>query len=122
MVAKQVFPNGGEILSFFPHMHLRGKAFRYEAIYPDGKRETLLNVPKYDFFWQLAYRPETTLKLPPGSKIECTAWFDNSPNNSHNPDPTQEIRFGEQSREEMMIGFFDVAVDAGVDKNAFFAR
>ncbi len=117
--ASQTFPNGAEVLSFFPHMHLRGKAFEYKAIYPDGTSETLLNVPKYDFFWQLAYRPEKPLILPPGTRVQCTAVYDNSPNNPHNPDPTQEVRFGEQSREEMMFGFFDIVIPANMTLREF---
>ncbi len=120
VVAKQVFPNGAEVLSFFPHMHLRGKAFEYKAIYPDGRTETLLRVPKYDFFWQLDYKLDKPLIVPAGTKIECTAWFDNSPNNKHNPDPASEVRFGEQSREEMMFGFFDVVIPADMTLQQFF--
>lgn len=119
--AKQVFPNSAEVLSFFPHMHLRGKSFEYKAVYPDGRTETLLKVPKYDFFWQLDYKLEKPLMLPPGTKIECTALFDNSPNNKHNPDPSSEVRFGEQSREEMMFGFFDVVIPANVTLQQYFA-
>ena len=118
--AKNVFPNGVTILNFFPHMHLRGKAFEYRVVYPDGKTETLLSVPKYDFFWQLDYRLTEPLTLPPGSRIECTAWYDNSPNNPHNPDPTATVRFGEQSWEEMMIGFYDIVVPADMPLNDLF--
>ena len=117
--AKQVLANGAEILSFFPHMHVRGKSFKYVVTYPDGKTETVLNVPKYDFYWQLDYKLDKPLVLPPGSKIECTALFDNSPNNPHNPDPTAEVRFGEQSREEMMFGFFDVVMPAQMTLREF---
>jgi len=108
--AESAFPNGATILSFFPHMHVRGKSFEYKLSLPDGSSETLLSVPKYDFYWQLDYRLPEPLKLPPGAKIECTAVFDNSPNNPTNPDPTKEVRFGEQSWEEMMFGFYDVIV------------
>ncbi len=90
-----------------PHMHLRGKSFEYQAVYPDGKRETILSVPRYDFGWQASYRFETPLRLPAGSRIECTALFDNSENNRNNPDPTKLVRWGEQTWEEMMIGFVD---------------
>ena len=119
--ARQVFPNSAEVLSFFPHMHLRGKSFEYKAVYPDGRTETLLKVPKYDFFWQLDYKLEKPLMLPPGTRIECTALFDNSPNNKHNPDPSSEVRFGEQSREEMMFGFFDVVIPANITLQQYFA-
>jgi hypothetical protein len=114
--------NGGYLLSFFPHMHLRGKAFEYRMVLPSGEKTTLLRVPKYDFNWQLAYRLESPIEVPPGVKIEGTAWFDNSPNNPANPDPKATVRWGEQSWEEMMIGFYDVAVDAGFDRRTFLQR
>lgn len=98
------------LTGLLPHMHLRGKDFEFRAIYPTGEKEVLLRVPKYDFNWQLWYVLDQPKTLPAGTKIECTAHFDNSPNNPANPDPTKTIRFGEQSWDEMMIGFFDVAV------------
>ena len=82
MDAKTTFPNGTTILNFFPHMHLRGKSFEYRAVYPDGRKEVLLRVPNYDFFWQLDYKLAEPLKIPPGTTIECTGWFDNSPEQS----------------------------------------
>lgn len=97
--------------SLLPHMHLRGKDFEYRAVYPTGEKEVLLRVPKYDFNWQLWYTLAQPKLLPAGTTIECTAHFDNSPNNPANPDPKKEVRFGEQSWDEMMIGFFDVTVD-----------
>jgi mono/diheme cytochrome c family protein len=99
------------LVDMMPHMHFRGKDFRYEVIYPDGQTQTLLSVPKYDFNWQLGYMLEKPLVLPKGTRIECTAHFDNSPNNPYNPDPTKEVRWGDQTWEEMMIGWFSVAVD-----------
>lgn len=102
-----------ELTALFPHMHVRGKAFEMRAVYPTGETEVLLKVPRYDFNWQLAYRLETPKKLPKGTRIEATGWFDNSVNNKWNPDPKQEVRWGDQSWEEMMIGFFNVAIDAG---------
>ena len=120
MVAKTKFPNETTILNFFPHMHLRGKSFEYRAIYPDGRSEVLLRVPKYDFFWQLDYKLATPLKIPAGTTIECTGTFDNSPNNPHNPDPTATVRFGEQSWEEMMLGFYDVVIPADMSLREFF--
>jgi hypothetical protein len=102
-----------KLSSFFPHMHLRGKDFQYEAVYPSGESEILLRVPRYDFAWQLIYEPKGDKILPKGTKIRAVAHFDNSANNKANPDPTKAVRFGEQSWEEMMIGFFDVAVKPG---------
>lgn len=95
------------IMSLFPHMHLRGRDFQYEAIYPDGRRETLLSVPQYDFNWQHTYRFETPLRLPQGSMIRCIAHFDNSAENPANPDPSQPVRWGDQTWEEMMIGYIN---------------
>jgi hypothetical protein len=98
-----------------PHMHLRGKDFLFRAVYPTGEKQVLLSVPHYDFNWQLIYNPAQDLVMPKGSKIECVAHYDNSPNNPSNPDATKEVRYGDQSWEEMMFGFFDVAVDADKD-------
>ena len=97
--------------NLMPHMHFRGKDFLYQVIYPDGRTETLLSVPKYDFNWQLGYELEKPLVLPKGTRIECTAHFDNSVNNPYNPDPTKEVKWGDQTWEEMMIGWFSVSVD-----------
>jgi hypothetical protein len=115
-------PNDATLLSLFPHMHLRGKSFEYNLVEPGGKLRTLLRVSPYNFYWQLSYRLARPLALPAGTKLECVAYFDNSPNNPNNPDPDEAVRFGPQSWEEMMIGFFDVAVDARTDKPAFFVR
>jgi len=94
-----------------PHMHLRGKDFEYRAVYPTGETEALLRVPKYNFNWQLSYYLVGSKVLPKGTRIECTAHFDNSANNPENPDPKAEVKWGDQSWEEMMIGWFDVAFD-----------
>jgi hypothetical protein len=97
--------------AFLPHMHFRGKDFEYRVTYPSGQTETLLRVPHYDFNWQLEYYLREPKFLPKGSIIECTAHFDNSANNKYNPDPSKEVHFGEQTLEEMMIGFFEVSFD-----------
>jgi mono/diheme cytochrome c family protein len=96
-----------------PHMHLRGKDFEFNVVYPDGRKEKLLSVPNYSFSWQLSYYLAEPLKLPAGTTIECVAHYDNSPNNPNNPDPKKEVHFGEQSWDEMMFGFFDVSVPMG---------
>ncbi len=101
------------LITMAPHMHLRGKAFRYTAVYPGGKKEILLDVPAYDFNWQTGYRMSEPLKLPAGSKIECEAVFDNSAANLNNPDPTKLVRWGDQTEDEMMIGYFDIVVPVG---------
>jgi mono/diheme cytochrome c family protein len=100
-------PRDALLISYVPHMHLRGKDFKYDVTYPDGKKETLLSVPKYDFNWQLMYRVEKPLHLPKGSTIHCTAHFDNSKGNKANPDPSKPVYWGDQTFEEMMIGFVD---------------
>ena len=115
-------PNNAMLLSLFPHMHLRGKSFEYNLVEPGGRRRTLLRVSPYNFYWQLSYRLAQPLALQAGTELECVAYFDNSRNNPNNPDPDDAVRFGPQSWEEMMIGFFDVAVDARTDKPAFFIR
>jgi hypothetical protein len=102
------------LVSLLPHMHLRGKSFEFRVAYPDGKKETLLAVPRYSYDWQLSYYLERPLRLPKETTIECTAHFDNSANNPLNPDPGKSVRFGPQSWDEMMIGYFEVAVDLGV--------
>ena len=115
-------PNDALLLGFFPHMHLRGKAFEYTRLLDDGRSETLLKVPTFDFYWQLSYQLAQPLLLTKGTRLEWVAWFDNSANNPRNPDPGEAVRYGQQSWEEMMIGFFDVAVDPDVDKDKFFVR
>ena len=108
------------LVNLLPHMHFRGKDFEYRAVYPTGEKETLLSVPRYDFNWQLTYRLDEQKLLPAGTVIECTAHFDNSANNKYNPDPTKEVRFGEQTWEEMMFGFFDVAIPADMNPMDLF--
>src|SRR5262249_25030792 len=93
------------ILSFAPHMHWRGKDYRYEVIYSDGKRKTLLSVPRCNFNGQNVYRFKEPLKLPKGAKLHAVAHWDNSVNNVLNPDPSKVVRFGLQSWEEMMVGY-----------------
>ena len=115
-------PNGSTLLSFFPHMHVRGKAFEYKLTQPDAEPETLLKVPNYNFNWQLTYKLEKPLELKPGARMDVAGWFDNSPNNPFNPDPKSEVRWGEQSWEEMMIGFFDVAVPFDMDQKSFYRK
>ena len=101
------------VLSLFPHMHVRGKSFEYRVTYPTGETETLLDVPKYDFNWQLSYYLKEPKLLPQGSVIECIAHYDNSPNNKFNPDPTKEVYWGDQTWEEMLAGFIDFAMPVG---------
>jgi hypothetical protein len=88
----------------------------YEAIYPDGKKETLLDVPRYDFNWQTSYELDQPKVLPPGTRVHCVAHWDNSEDNLANPDPSQTVHWGDQTFEEMMLGFFDVAVPIDREK------
>ncbi|MEX0718173.1 MAG: redoxin domain-containing protein [Planctomycetaceae bacterium] len=110
------------LLGMSPHMHLRGKSFQYEAVYPDRRREVLLDVPAYDFNWQTSYRLAEPLKLPAGTRMHCVAHFDNSADNLANPDPTQRVRWGDQTWEEMMIGYFDIAIPLEAERAAEAAR
>jgi hypothetical protein len=87
-------------------MHYRGKSFRFEAEYPEGSKEILLDVPRYDFNWQLRYDLAEPKLLPKGTRLVCTAHFDNSAANPLNPDPTKAVRFGLQSWEEMFVGYY----------------
>lgn len=100
-------PADVELHSLMPHMHVRGKAFRYTLVMPDGTEKILLDIPKYDFGWQLNYQLAEPLMLPKGARIDCVAHYDNSPNNRANPDPTKDVRWGDQTWEEMMIGWVD---------------
>jgi hypothetical protein len=120
--ASGTLPNDALLLSLFPHMHLRGKAFEYSVIEPGGEYRMLLRVAPYRFEWQLNYVLSKPLPLKKGTRLRCTAWYDNSVNNPRNPDPSAEIGYGEQSRDEMMVGFFDIAVPAWMDKKEFFNR
>jgi len=100
------------LASIHPHMHGRGKDFEYRLVFPDGKSETILKVPAYNWHWQLWYNLEKPIALPKGSRIECTAHFDNSAGNPENPDPTKTVIWGQQSWDEMMVGFFNLVYPA----------
>jgi hypothetical protein len=114
-------PNDATLLSLFPHMHLRGKRFEYDIVHEDGSVETLLRV-NYHFHWQLSYKLAEPRELKAGTKLRAVAWYDNSKNNPHNPDPEKLVTWGDQTSQEMMVGFFDVAVPAGMDKWQYFIR
>jgi len=94
-------------IAFVAHMHVRGKSFRYDVTLPDGTQETLLDIPRYDFNWQLRYEYKQPRTIPRGSKVRITAVFDNSAANKANPDPTQTVKWGQQTYEEMMIGYIE---------------
>ena len=109
--AEATFTEDVNVWSMHPHMHLRGKDMTYTATYPDGRTEIVLRVPKFDFGWQTDYWLAKPLMLPKGSKISVSAHYDNSTANRHNPDPTATVRWGDQTWEEMMIGFFTYTVE-----------
>jgi hypothetical protein len=109
VAARYIFTEDSLLLTLMPHMHLRGKAFRYEVTYPDGKKEVILDVPRYDFGWQTNYRLAEPKFMPQGTRMDCYAKFDNSEDNLNNPDPKAAVRFGDQTFEEMMIGFFEAS-------------
>ena len=114
-------PNDATLLSLFPHMHLRGKRFEYDIVHDDGSVEPLLRV-NYHFHWQLSYKLAEPRALKAGTRLQAIAWYDNSRNNPHNPDPTKTVIWGDQTSDEMMVGFFDVAVPAAMDKWHYFIR
>jgi len=107
------FAQDSQIWSLAPHMHYRGKDFTYTLTYPDGTEKELLKVSKYDFNWQTAYDFVEPLSVPAGTRIDCVAHWDNSADNPANPDPTKTVTFGNESYDEMMIGFVDYTVDEG---------
>jgi hypothetical protein len=102
------FRDDALVLSFMPHLHLRGTSAKYVATYPDGRRETLLSVPDYDFNWQSVYRFREPLEVPKGTRLTWSSTWDNSADNPRNPDPTQEVRWGQQTWDEMQNGWMGV--------------
>jgi hypothetical protein len=113
--AEATFAEDVELVWMFPHMHVRGKDMTYQLVYPDGRKETILNVPRYDFNWQLGYDLARPIKAPKGTRLLVTAHFDNSANNKFNPDPNRTVYYGDMTWEEMMFPFFSVVVDKSVD-------
>lgn len=109
-----------EIYALAPHMHLRGKSMRVTAVEPDETEHVLLDVPRYDFYWQLVYRPAKPVPIPRGTKLVVEAVFDNSPANRRNPDPSVTVGWGEQSREEMAVCFVDFLLPVPISPNELF--
>jgi hypothetical protein len=134
--ARGTLPNDALLLSFFPHMHLRGKRFEYNIIRYKGAEGTNLKTGEfapvasvepllrvnYHFHWQMSYRLAEPRLLKAGTELQAVAWYDNSARNPHNPDPSAAVRWGDQTYDEMMVGFLDVAVAAGLDKRGYFIR
>jgi thiol-disulfide isomerase/thioredoxin len=117
--AARTFHRDIHLLSMAPHMHLRGKSFTYTAYFPDGTSEILLSVPKYDFNWQSVYRLSEPKLLPAGTTLECKAHFDNSAANPANPNPGKTVVWGEQTWDEMLIGFIDYYEDRPIRAGSF---
>ena len=114
------FDADAELVYMMPHMHARGKDMTYTLEYPDGRKEVVLHVPRYDFNWQLGYH--TSVHVPKGSKIHVDAHYDNSPNNRSNPNPEKTVYYGEMTWEEMMMPFFGVVVDASIPPDQIFVK
>src|SRR5579871_471635 len=104
-----------KLQTMFPHMHVRGKSFEYTATLPDGATKVLLDVPKYNFNWQLTYALDQPVTLPAGTVLQATAYYDNSANNPYNPDPAKEVYWGDQTWDEMLAGFVDFAIPVGMN-------
>jgi hypothetical protein len=109
-----VLKSDARLLGLFPHMHLRGKDFKFTVTKPGESPQVLLSVPAYDFGWQTYYNLAEPMSLPKGTRVDCLAHFDNSESNPYNPDPTKLVRWGEQTFEEMMIGYLDMDVPIGM--------
>ncbi|MGO4880421.1 MAG: thiol-disulfide isomerase [Bryobacteraceae bacterium] len=118
------FQTGAPVMlaSLHPHMHGRGKDFEYRIVYPTGETQTILRVPRYNWHWQLWYTLAEPIALPKGARILCTAHFDNSPNNPDNADPTKEVTWGDQSWDEMMVGFFNLEFPASLPVESILQR
>jgi peroxiredoxin/mono/diheme cytochrome c family protein len=108
--SEYTFEQDSLLWSVSPHMHVRGKDFKYTLIYPDGKEEVVLNVPQYDFGWQTTYTLVEPKRVPKGTRMHCVAHFDNSANNLNNPDPNKEVHYGPQTWEEMCYGWFEICL------------
>jgi hypothetical protein len=119
--ASVTFDTPVKVVSVQPHMHLRGKAMRIEAAMPGGSPAPVIDVPRYDFMWQTTYFLREPLALPAGSRLDCAAWFDNSANNKFNPDANRAVPWGDQSWDEMHIGFVEVSFDAAVNADKVLA-
>jgi hypothetical protein len=110
------FTRDVQLVNYMPHMHVRGKDMKYEVVYPDGRRETLLWVDRYNFNWQTLYKLKKPVPIPRGTKLIVTAHFDNSAKNKYNPDPARAVRFGEPTYDEMLVGFVDYLREKPVER------
>lgn len=119
--AEYTFKHDAKIVSFMPHMHVRGSYAKYEAFYPDGSNEVLLEVPKYDFNWQTGYDFADFKQVPEGTKIVFTSAWDNSTNNPYNPDPAVDVRWGEPTTDEMSFGYMSF-IDESPERESMFGN
>ncbi len=110
------------LLSIQPHMHRRGKSMEVRAVYPDGRTDVLVDVPRYDFNWQTTYAFSEPIALPAGTLLQSAAHFDNSPNNPFNPDPSASVQWGDQTTDEMHIAFLELVIDAHTDAESLLAE
>jgi hypothetical protein len=122
IATKATLPESVRLISILPHMHVRGKGYELRAIYPEGASEVLLKVPRYNFDWQLSYYLDAPKVLPKGTRLESSAYFDNSLNNPANPDPNVEVFWGEQTWEEMNTGFLHIELPLSVSPEDFVRR
>jgi peroxiredoxin len=120
--ASWTFPWSAHLLSLTPHMHLRGVDFTYTARYPDGRSEVLVSIPRYDFNWQSTYRLVNPKPMPKGTRIDCLAHYDNSAENPANPDPSASVTWGENTTDEMLIGYIDIYMDGPINLSGPAAR
>ena len=120
--AVRTFDSDVVVYSLLPHAHYRGKASEFRAVYPDGSEEVLLSVPNYDFNWQTTYELAAPKRLPAGTKMVHTTWWDNSARNPANPDPTREVPWGQQSWDEMLFGAVSYRRVADDEQPAVAAR
>ena len=122
ITAEHKFHQNGFLTAFNPHAHLRGKSFKYELVEANGKKKTLLDIPNYDFNWQIDYQLAEPIYAPQGAKLLVTAVYDNSANNKANPNPNATVRAGEQTDDEMMIGYFNWYAESSETSSAYHAE
>ena len=118
--ANMILARPARLLSVQPHMHVRGKSMTVVAVFPDGRRETVIDVPRYDFNWQTTYVLAKPLELPEGTRLESSAGFDNSPNNRFNPNASAAVKWGDQTTDEMHIAFLELVIEANGDPERLF--
>ncbi len=119
VTAEYTFKHDSRIVQLMPHFHLRGKSAKYDAYYPDGTHEVLLEIPRYDFNWQTAYAYKDFKEIPKGTRVVFTTVWDNSADNPYNPDPTKRVYYGEPTTDEMSYGYISFINDSDDTENFF---